>query len=121
MLKLCATITIYVVAGATRAVEPPRTCKGPVKHPVWRNLVSAWALPYGILSMREPQSTLAQDVLVGVPAIAEYSPDNERRVRYLISKHDLPCYKRGGIYYSRKSWLERYYSGETVDVANGGG
>ena len=59
--------------------------------------------------------TLKDDVLgPGVGRIAEYAPDDERRIRHLIKKHDFPYFKRGGLIYSRKSWLDRYYSGEQV-------
>jgi hypothetical protein len=62
-------------------------------------------------------SALKADVLgPGVAKIAEYTPDNERRVRHLINKHNFPHFTVGGLIYSRKSWLDRYYSGETVEV-----
>jgi hypothetical protein len=62
-------------------------------------------------------SPLQADVLgPGVAKIAAYTPDNERRVRHLIRHHRFPHFYRGGLIYSRKSWLDRYYSGENVAV-----
>jgi hypothetical protein len=59
-----------------------------------------------------------QDVLEpGVERIAAYCPDDERRVRHLIRAHGFPHFKRGNLIYSRKSWVDRYYSGETVDTS----
>lgn len=45
----------------------------------------------------------------GVHRIAEATPDNTRRVRHLIDKHGFPCFKRGGKFYSRHSWIAAYY------------
>jgi hypothetical protein len=59
--------------------------------------------------------TLKDDVLgPGVGRIAEYAPDDERRIRHLIRKHGFPHFYVGQKLYSRKSWLDRYYSGEQV-------
>jgi hypothetical protein len=64
-------------------------------------------------------SPLAADVLgPGVAKIASYTPDSERRVRHLIAKYDFPHVYIGGLIYSRKSWLERYYNGERA-IVNG--
>jgi hypothetical protein len=63
-------------------------------------------------------TTLKDDVLgPGVAKIAAYGPDDERRTRHLIrTDPDYPVFRRGGLFYSRKSWLDRYYSGETVKI-----
>jgi hypothetical protein len=65
------------------------------------------------------QSPLAQDLLRGVAEIATYTGEPQRRVRHLIRAHDFPHFKRGAIIYSRRSWADRWYSGETV-ATNGG-
>jgi hypothetical protein len=60
---------------------------------------------------------LKDDVLgPGVGRIAEYAPDSERRIRHLIRKHGFPVFYIGNLMYSRKSWLDRYYSGEQVQT-----
>jgi hypothetical protein len=60
----------------------------------------------------------AKDDVVGpgVEKIAAETPDPERRVRYLINAHGFPCFKLGNLIYSRRSWIDRYYRGETVDT-----
>jgi hypothetical protein len=61
------------------------------------------------------QHNLADDVIgPGVGKIAAETSDSERRVRYLIDRHGFPVFRRGLRIYSRRSWLERYYSGENV-------
>ena len=70
--------------------------------------------------MRE-SSPLAADLLgPGVAAIAAHTGGPECRIRHLIRHHNFPHFKRGGLIYSRKSWADRYYSGEHVAV-NGNG
>jgi len=65
-------------------------------------------------------NTLKDDVLgPGVARIAEYAPDNERRIRHLIAKHDFPYFQRGQKIYSRKTWLDRYYSGLPIETNRG--
>jgi hypothetical protein len=64
-------------------------------------------------------TTLKDDVLgPGVARIAEYAPDDERRIRHLIRAYDFPHFHIGQLIYSKKSWVDRYYSGEQV-VTNG--
>jgi hypothetical protein len=66
--------------------------------------------------MTEP-SPLAADLLgPGVAAIAAYTGEPERRQRHLIRHHNFPHFKRGGLIYSKRSWADAYYSGETVAV-----
>jgi hypothetical protein len=65
---------------------------------------------------------LAEDLLVGVRAIAAFTGESERRIRHLISRHELPSFKRGGLFYARKSALNAYYGGEGgAPASNGGG
>ena len=59
--------------------------------------------------------SLADDLLNGAEAIAEYTNEPVRRVLHLISHHGLPHFKRGQRIYSRKTWLDRYYSGEAPE------
>jgi hypothetical protein len=66
------------------------------------------------ISDHMPTPSLADDLLSGVDAIAGYIGESPRRVRYLIAYHRFPHIKRGQRIYSRKSWLEAYYS---VDAA----
>jgi hypothetical protein len=61
---------------------------------------------------QESVSPLADDLLAGAEKIAAYSGESVRRTRHLMAVHGLPHFKRGGLIYSRKSWLDRYFSGE---------
>ena len=63
-------------------------------------------------------SSLREDLLPSVTAIAEYIGTNERRVRHLIAVHDLPVKRVGAKIESRKSWIDQYYS--TPDNAASG-
>ena len=55
----------------------------------------------------------------GAPAIAAATPESDaRRIRHLIRTAGFPVIERGGRLYSRRSWIDRYYSGETL-VVNG--
>jgi hypothetical protein len=61
------------------------------------------------------QSTLAQDILPSIDAIAAYiygeaTPSTVRRIRHLIAGHNLPITKKGGRIESRKSWLDKLYA-----------
>ena len=60
---------------------------------------------------------LKDDLLNGVRAIAQYTGETERRVRLMIDFHGLPYFKKGGRIYSRKSWLDRWYSPDAGDQA----
>jgi len=68
--------------------------------------------------MSHQSTTLADDLLVGVRAIARFTGEPERRVRHLISHHKLPAFKRGGLFYARKSLLNAYYSGEGITAGS---
>ena len=86
------------------------------------------------LAAAEPADTsLKDDLLTGVAAIAEFTGDSERRIRNGVQKADeaaergeldvgcwLPFFRRHGLICSRKSWLLRWYSGEAVIVPRGG-
>jgi hypothetical protein len=62
--------------------------------------------------------SLRDDVLgPGVAKIAEYAPDTVRRIRHLIDRDQFPHFRVGSFIYSRKSWLDRFYSGQPVDTA----
>jgi hypothetical protein len=95
----------------------------------------------GLLSMSAPTLAAAQpadtslkdDLLTGVAAIAAFTGDSERRIRNGVQKADaaaaagelddgswLPFFRRHGLICSRKSWLLRWYSGEAVIVPRGG-
>jgi hypothetical protein len=51
---------------------------------------------------------LADDLLSGVPAIAEFTGWPERRVYYLAEKKLIPLFKIGDRWHGRKSTLRRY-------------
>lgn len=57
---------------------------------------------------------LADDLLKGVPAIADYIGDNPRRIYYLLERSQIPAFKVGTIWHARKSQLDRHYSGDTT-------
>ncbi len=48
---------------------------------------------------------LADDLLRGVLAIAEWRGDTERRTYYLLEKKQIPGFKIGGIWHARKSTM----------------
>lgn len=48
-------------------------------------------------------TTLADDVLRGVRAIAEFRGESVRRTYYLLEKRQIPGFKEGGVWTSRKS------------------
>lgn len=54
---------------------------------------------------------LASELLAGVDAIATYCGQPVRRIRHLIRQHDFPAVKKGGLLYSRRSWIDRYFGG----------
>jgi hypothetical protein len=51
---------------------------------------------------------LADDLLSGVPAIAEFTGWPERRVYYLAEKELIPLFKVGDRWCGRKSTLRRH-------------
>jgi hypothetical protein len=66
-------------------------------------------------------STLKDDRLPSVTAIAEYIGTNERRVRHLIAVHGFPHKKVGGKIESRRSWIDHYYAEPDRPAASNGG
>lgn len=52
---------------------------------------------------------LADDLLKGVPQIAEYTGDSERRTYYLLENDLIPGFKVGTRWHSRKSQLDSHY------------
>ncbi len=48
---------------------------------------------------------LNDDLLKGVSAIAEFQGEKVRRVYYMLEKGLLPGFKRGSIWYARKSTI----------------
>jgi hypothetical protein len=61
---------------------------------------------------------LAEDLLSGVKAIAEYRGEPERRTYHLLETGQIPGYKLGGRWNSRKSTqlahIEKLESGEAA-------
>ena len=47
--------------------------------------------------------TLADDVLRGVRAIAEFQGEKQRRTYHLLETGQIPGFKEGGVWNSRKS------------------
>ena len=67
-------------------------------------------------------SSLKDDVLPNLPAIAEYvygraTPSTVRRLRHLIDHHHFPIKRVGAKIEGRRSWCDSYYS--APDAANG--
>ena len=58
-----------------------------------------------------PEQSLADDLLRGVPAIAESRGDTERRTYYLLENRQIPGFKIGNIWHSRKSTQLRHIEG----------
>lgn len=59
----------------------------------------------------ESPERLADDLLEGVDAIAEFlygSPEKRRKVYHLIQTARLPLFKLGGVWCARKSRLKAY-------------
>jgi Helix-turn-helix domain len=58
----------------------------------------------------EKESTLASDLLRGARAIAEYTGLADHQVEYLIKKKEIPAFKKGNIWFARKSEIDRNFS-----------
>lgn len=52
-------------------------------------------------------NNLNDDLLKGVSQIAEFQGESMRRVYYLLERGLLPGFKRGSIWYARKSSILR--------------
>lgn len=61
--------------------------------------------------------TLAEDRLPSIKAIAQYTGDNERRIRHLINAHNFPHIKVGERIESRRSWVNAYYDAKVIKAA----
>jgi len=57
---------------------------------------------------------LANDLLSGAKAAADYMGVNARVVYHLVETGNLPVIKKGGKLYFRKSELERAFSSEAA-------
>jgi hypothetical protein len=60
--------------------------------------------------MDDNQLDLADDLLEGVPEIAAFTGQSQRRVYYLAEKKLLPLFKVGDRWTGRKSTLRKHYS-----------
>jgi hypothetical protein len=56
------------------------------------------------------QDELAEILGPGVEKIADCTPDNARRLRHLIARHNFPAFQIGGRWYARRSDVNQYYS-----------
>ena len=57
----------------------------------------------------KPEPALADDLLRGVPAISRYTGETHRQTYYALTEGLLPGFKRGKIWYSRKSSSNRRF------------
>ena len=57
---------------------------------------------------------IPKDILKGAAQIAEYIGEDERRTYYLLERGHIPGFKVGRHWHSRKSMLDRVYSGEVA-------
>jgi hypothetical protein len=64
---------------------------------------------------KTPETSLADDLLSGVPKIAEFIGENERRTYYLLEQGLIPAGKVGTRWTSLKSRLREHYT----NVASG--
>jgi hypothetical protein len=55
----------------------------------------------------DPQDDLANDLLRGVPAISRFTGETPRQTYYALTAGLLPGFKRGKIWFARKSSLRR--------------
>ncbi len=53
----------------------------------------------------------------GARRIADATGESPRRVLHLVEAHNLPVILRGGKLYSRRSWLDAWYSGREIPDA----
>ena len=59
---------------------------------------------------------LKDDVLHNAEDIAEFLGEPVRRVRYMLEKGDLPCFKLRGRWYGRKSALLQHFKHLEVEA-----
>lgn len=65
------------------------------------------------MSTLEVLSSIAEDRLRGVPAIAQFLGESERRTYYLLEKRIIPAGKEGSIYICSKKALTADYNKRT--------
>jgi hypothetical protein len=53
--------------------------------------------------------TLGEDLLRGVPAIAKFIGEEERKARYLCEKRLIPVGKLGGIFVASRTKIAEHY------------
>jgi hypothetical protein len=58
-------------------------------------------------------ATLAEDLLRGVPKIANYIGESVRRTYYLLNEGYIPAGKEGAFWVAQKSRLRAHYSSIT--------
>lgn len=64
-------------------------------------------------SATESTPTLTEDLIgPGVRPIAKAINHSERRTRYLIDRHGLPVFRIGGLFYARRSQLDKFFSAD---------
>jgi hypothetical protein len=84
-------------------------------HPATEDAASVATKPDTITT----SAPLAEDLLSGINAISDYTGEPHRRAYRLCEEKErsgFPAFKRHGRWYSRRSWLDAYYSGETVEL-----
>jgi hypothetical protein len=53
--------------------------------------------------------SLADDILRGIPKIARFLGETERRTYYIAETGQIPVFKQGKLWLARKSTLRRHY------------
>jgi hypothetical protein len=53
--------------------------------------------------------SLADDILRGIPRIARFLGETERRAYYIAETGQIPAFKQGKLWLARKSTLRRHY------------
>jgi hypothetical protein len=51
----------------------------------------------------------ADDILRGIPRIARFLGETERRTYYIAETGQIPAFKQGKLWLARKSTLRRHY------------
>jgi hypothetical protein len=64
-----------------------------------------------------PKSKLADDLLIGAEAIADYTGLTTDQVYYAVRRGRLPIGKHGELLISRKSKLDRALGGEAINTS----
>ena len=71
------------------------------RNRVWRPRIrtQTWQIPF---------PRLADDLLTGVPEIADYLGEYRRRVYNLVERDRIPAFRVGTRWHARKSQLDRH-------------